>query len=130
MLLHRFVFLICACAMLGMCHPPLVPRRFAPLPVGTVKPAGWLKRQLLLEASGLAGHLQKFWVDVQNSTWVGGSGDGLTELHERFPYWLNGIVPLLFMIPESQSVSDIRADVEEMVLYVPRTWTSTSCGNW
>ena len=118
----RLLFLICVCSMLQLvvCHPALVPRRFAPFPVGTVKPAGWLKRQLLLEANGLAGHLQKFWVDVQNSSWVGGSGDGLTELHERFPYWLNGIVPLLFMIPDSPSVSAIRAEVDEMVSHVLR----------
>ena len=28
--------------------------------------------------------------------WIGGSGDG--GLHERTPYWLNGIVPLAFLL--------------------------------
>eukprot|EP00930_Biecheleria_cincta_P027231 TRINITY_DN19122_c0_g1_i2.p1 TRINITY_DN19122_c0_g1~~TRINITY_DN19122_c0_g1_i2.p1 ORF type:complete len:706 (-),score=103.88 TRINITY_DN19122_c0_g1_i2:681-2798(-) len=31
-----------------------------------------------------------------NSIWIGGTGDG--GLHERTPYWLNGIVPLAFLL--------------------------------
>ncbi len=40
-----------------------------------------------------SGHLPLFWDDVMNSSWLGGEAD--TGLHERTPYWLNGIVPLL-----------------------------------
>jgi hypothetical protein len=57
---------------------------------------GWLLRQLVLQAEGLGGHLAHFWPDVMDSVWVGGSADG--GLHERAPYWLNGIVPLAFLL--------------------------------
>jgi hypothetical protein len=44
----------------------------------------------------LTGHLANFWEDIENSIWIGGLGDG--GLHERVPYWLNGIVPLAYQL--------------------------------
>lgn len=52
--------------------------------------------QLKLQAEGLSGHLSMFWNDVSNSIWLGGHGDG--GLHERAPYWLNGVVPLAALL--------------------------------
>ena len=74
----------------------LSPRKFKPLPVGSITPKGWLLTQLKLQAEGLSGHLAQFWNDVMSSVWIGGSGDG--GLHERTPYWLNGIIPLAFLL--------------------------------
>ena len=74
----------------------LTPYAYKPLPVGSVTPKGWLLKQLTLQADGLSGHLAQFWNDVMNSVWKGGSGDG--GLHERTPYWLNGVVPLAFLL--------------------------------
>lgn len=36
-----------------------------------------------------------------DSVWIGGSHD--TDLHERTPYWLNGLVPLAFQLESSTS---------------------------
>lgn len=33
---------------------------------------------------------------MKNSVWIGGNADG--GLHERAPYWLNGIVPLAYLL--------------------------------
>jgi len=74
----------------------LQPNVWKPLPVGSVTPKGWLLSQLKLQADGLSGHLSQFWPDVQDSIWIGGHADG--GLHERAPYWLNGIVPLAFLL--------------------------------
>ena len=35
--------------------------------------------------------MQLFWQDIQYSMWIGGQGDSAAELHERGPYWLNGV---------------------------------------
>ena len=37
---------------------------FRPLPLGAIRPAGWLQRQLRIQADGLSGHLDEFWPDV------------------------------------------------------------------
>ena len=50
------------------------------MPVGSVSPGGWLQAQLAVQAAGLTGYLPHFWEDIENSTWIGGPGDG--GLHE------------------------------------------------
>ncbi|BCS31775.2 hypothetical protein TBR22_A09790 [Luteitalea sp. TBR-22] len=49
---------------------------FRPLPVGAIRPAGWLARQLRIQADGLTGHLDEFWPDVGRSRWFGGDAEG------------------------------------------------------
>jgi len=40
-----------------------------------VKPQGWLKAQLQLQANSLSGALDEFWPDVKDSGWFGGDAD-------------------------------------------------------
>jgi len=69
----------------------LAPKAFAPLPLRSIRPAGWLRRQLRIEADGLSGHLCEFWEDAAESGWIGGKGEGW----ERGPYWLEVLVNVL-----------------------------------
>ncbi len=69
---------------------------FRPLPLGSVTPNGWLRRQLRLQADGLTGHLDEFWPDVVQSQWFGGNAEGW----ERAPYWLDGIIPLAWLLDD------------------------------
>jgi hypothetical protein len=56
---------------------PLVEGVFHRLPLTSVRPAGWLRDQLRIQAEGITGHLDEFWPDVgPNSAWLGGSGEG------------------------------------------------------
>lgn len=50
----------------------LLPLRFEPLPLGSVRPLGWLGQQMDLMANGLPGHLHEFYRLVKNATWLGG----------------------------------------------------------
>ena len=67
---------------------------FRPFPTIEIHPSGWLHRQLEIQAEGLSGHLDEFWPDIHDSQWIGGSCEGW----ERVPYWLDGFLPLAWLL--------------------------------
>ena len=78
------------------------------LPLGSIRPAGWLARQLRVQADGMGGHLDEFWPDVgPNSGWLGGSG----ESWERGPYFLDGLVPLAYLLDDATLKADRKSVV-------------------
>ena len=66
-----------------------------------IKPTGWLKKQLEIQANGLSGNLDKVWPDVRNSAWIGGNREGW----ERVPYWLDGFIPLAYLLDDKDMIS-------------------------
>jgi len=80
-------------------RPPLQPEAFTPLPLGAVKPHGWLLNQCRIQADGLTGHLEEFWPDLgPDNMWLGGH----TEGWERGPYYLDGLVPLAHLLDDAR----------------------------
>ena len=67
---------------------------FRPVALGAVTPQGWLAEQLRIQARGLSGHLDRFWPDIKDSAWIGGAAEGW----ERMPYWLDGVIPLAWLL--------------------------------
>lgn len=59
---------------------------------------GWLRKQLEIQARGLGGNLDKIWPDVRDSKWVGGNKEGW----ERVPYWLDGFIPLAWLLNDEK----------------------------
>ncbi|MDD3154310.1 MAG: glycoside hydrolase family 127 protein [Victivallaceae bacterium] len=57
-------------------------------------PEGWLRRQLEIQARGLAGNLDKVWPVVGDSVWFGGS---IAEA-ECANYWMDGFLPLALLL--------------------------------
>ena len=82
----------------GSTGPPLQPSAFRLLPLGAIRPRGWLREQLRIQADGLSGHLDEFWPDLgPNNMWLGGTDEGW----ERGPYYLDGLVPLAYVLDDA-----------------------------
>jgi hypothetical protein len=90
--------------------PALRDPALRPLPLGTIRPSGWLKNQLCIQANGLSGHLDEIWPDIKDSAWLGGKAEGW----ERAPYWLDGIVPLAYLLDDDA----LKAKAQRFIDYV------------
>lgn len=90
---------------------PLLPNAYIKLPLGTVIPAGWLKSQLEAQAAGLTGNLDDFWPDLVNSSWRGGDG----EAWERGPYFLDGLVPLAYLLKDDHLIGKVKTWIEPIL---------------
>jgi DUF1680 family protein len=77
---------------MGRLNPP----HFQPFRLSSIRPEGWLRSQLRIQADGLSGHLDEFWPDIRDSQWFGGD----SEAWERAPYWLDGVIPLAFLLDD------------------------------
>lgn len=79
---------------------PLKPNPYLELPLGSIKPNGWLKEQLERMASGMTGNLDTVYPEVvgERNGWLGGDGDGW----ERGPYWIDGLLPLAFILEDEE----------------------------
>jgi uncharacterized protein len=90
---------------------PLKQNAYIMLPLGSVKPAGWLKSQLEVQASGLTGNIDDFWPDLKNSMWRGGTGDAW----ERGPYFLDGLVPLAYLLDDAKLKDKVKTWIEPIL---------------
>jgi len=90
---------------------PLLQNAYIQLPLGTVKPTGWIKSQLQAQATGLTGNLDNFWPDLVNSAWHGGKGDQW----ERGPYYLDGLVPLAYLLNEDSLIKKVKKWIEPIL---------------
>jgi hypothetical protein len=79
---------------------PLIIQPYTALPIGAIKPQGMLLKMLELQRDGLTGHLDSVYSVVcgDNNGWLGGTGDGW----ERGPYWLDGLVPLAYVLDDDK----------------------------
>lgn len=79
---------------------PLIAQPYTELPIGNIQPKGWILEQLKRQKEGLTGNLDEVYSKVVGSSngWLGGDGDGW----ERGPYWLDGLVPLAYLLDDDQ----------------------------
>lgn len=91
-------------------RPPLIAKPYTALPLGAVKPDGWLRHQLELMAKGMTGNLDELYPEVlgPRNGWLGGDGDGW----ERGPYWIDGLLPLAYLLDDEKLKAKARPWIE------------------
>ena len=76
-----------------------------------LKVEGWVKTQLELQRDGLNGNLDKVWPDVRDSKWIGGDREGW----ERVPYWLDGFIPLAYLLDDEDMKKRAKRYIDKII---------------
>ena len=85
---------------------PLLPNPLIKLPIGSIKPKGWLLHQLELMRDGMTGHLPELsqWCRPENNGWLDPNEEGWEEL----PYWLNGFGDLGYVLKDERIINEAK----------------------
>jgi DUF1680 family protein len=88
---------------------PLAPSPLIKLPVGAVRPEGWLRHQLELMAAGFTGHLEEIsqFCKYEGNAWVTKGGHG-ERGWEEVPYWLKGFTDLGLILDDPRLKQEAR----------------------
>lgn len=86
---------------------PLVPQHLIKLPVGAVKPGGWLLKSLELQRDGLTGQLGEIsaWLTKKNNAWLNKDGTGDWGW-EEMPYWLKGYANIGYVLNDKKMIDE------------------------
>lgn len=89
---------------------PLKVKPYIELPLGSIKPKGWLQEMLRSQKEGATGQLDKLYPLVMGprNGWLGGDGDQW----ERGPYWIDGLLPLAYILDDKELKDKVKPWIE------------------
>jgi len=89
---------------------PLRQNPYIELPIGAIKPEGWLREMLIRQKNGATGNLDKLYPSVmgKRNGWLGGDGDQW----ERGPYWIDGLLPLAYILNDKELIAKVKPWIE------------------
>jgi len=89
---------------------PLRGNAYLELPLGVIQPEGWLREMLVRQAAGSTGRLDVLYPSVMGvrNGWRGGDGDQW----ERGPYWLDGLLPLAYILHDTALIAKTKPFIE------------------
>ncbi len=96
---------------------PLSPSPLVKLPVGAVKPQGWLRRQMELMGEGFTGHLDELsqFLQPEGNAWLRADGVGDRSFWEELPYWLKGFGDLGYLLGDERIIKEARRWIEPAI---------------
>lgn len=94
---------------------PLAPLSFIKLPVGTIRPGGWVLKFLELQRDGLTGKLGEIsaWLEKKNNAWYSGNGKG-DHGWEEVPYWLKGYGNLGYILKDEKLIAETKGWLDKV----------------
>ena len=94
---------------------PLQPLVFIKLPVGAIKPEGWILKYLELQKDGLTGKLGEIsaWLEKKNNAWYSGTGKG-DHGWEEVPYWLKGYGDMGYILNDQSIIKETKSWLEKV----------------
>ncbi|MCX5675303.1 MAG: glycoside hydrolase family 127 protein [Planctomycetota bacterium] len=97
-------------------RPPLLPSPLIKLPTGSIRPEGWLRKQLELEADGFTGHLPEIsrFCKKDGSAWLSPEGKGHSGW-EEVPYWFRGFCNLGYVLGDKRIIDEAKPFIEALI---------------
>ncbi|UCD50262.1 MAG: glycoside hydrolase family 127 protein, partial [Phycisphaerales bacterium] len=94
-------------------QPPLTPQPLIKLPIGAIKPEGWVRRQLELQADGFVGHLTEIsgFLKKDDNAWLAADGTGHSHW-EEVPYWLKGFGDTGYVLGDRRIIDETKVWIE------------------
>ena len=91
-------------------RPPLISRPYIDLPLGSIKPRGWLLEMLNRQRTGATSQMDTLYPEVMGARngWLGGDGDQW----ERGPYWIDGLLPLAYILDDQSLIAKTKPWIE------------------
>ncbi len=95
---------------------PLLPSRFIKLPVGSIRPEGWIRGQLERQAGGFLGRLEEIsrFCRYEGNAWTHARGEGEFGW-EEVPYWLRGFLDMGYILDDERIKSQARKWIEAVL---------------
>lgn len=95
---------------------PLQPSKLIKLPVGSVKPKGWLLEYFNRQKKGLTGNLGNIsaWLDKKDNAWLSKSGEGKWGW-EEVPYWLKGYANIGYITEDKEMIDEAKIWIESVI---------------
>lgn len=89
---------------------PLHQNPYMELPLGAIQPKGWLLDMLIRQKNGATGQLDELYPQVmgKRNGWLGGDGDQW----ERGPYWIDGLLPLAYILHDQALIDKVKPWIE------------------
>jgi hypothetical protein len=96
---------------------PLVPSKLIKLPIGAIKPGGWLAGMLAGECDGMTGHLNEIspWCKFENNAWSDPQGAGKNGW-EELPYWLKGFGDLGYVTGDPRVLAEAKRWIDAILV--------------
>lgn len=92
---------------------PLSPSPLIKLPIGSIRPEGWTRQTLRLQADGFHGHLTEIsaFLKKEGNAWLNPAGRG-DHGWEEPPYWLKGFQDCAYLLQDEAQMKEARLWIE------------------
>ena len=95
---------------------PLLQSPLIKLPIGSITPRGWLRKQLELQAEGFFGNLPELsrFLIKDNNPWLSPEGEG-EKFWEEVPYWLKGYGDLAYVLDDPKMIKEAKVWIDGVI---------------
>ena len=108
--MKKLISFVLLCLLLSSCSQQKGGVAYEELPLGGISPEGWLREKLELQRDNISSDMDQTYPQVmgERNGWLGGDGDQW----ERGPYWIDGLLPLAYILDDESLKAKVQPWIE------------------